>query len=72
VEAYDITWAELLIKVYTSGFSISSSEGPGSATPKGKSLFATDHDVNGVAYNNVITPSSIDYDNADRDVAIAS
>lgn len=43
--AYDITLSDLLAKVITLGFSISSAEWPGSATPKGKSLFADNHVV---------------------------
>ena len=39
--AYDIRWAEDLVKVWANGFSITAAQGPGSATPKGKALFDT-------------------------------
>lgn len=39
--AYDIRFAEEMVKVLTKGFSITASAGPGSATPKGKALFDT-------------------------------
>lgn len=39
--AYDIRYAEDLVKVWANGFSITADKGPGSATPKGKALFDT-------------------------------
>ncbi len=39
--AYDIRFAEEMVKTLTKGFSITAPNGPGSATPKGKALFDT-------------------------------
>ena len=77
VDGYDITWADLLVRVCTKGFSISAAEGPGSATPKGKALFANDHSVlrgdgTTTTYDNFVADGAIDYDNTDHDVAIQS
>ena len=57
--AYDITRAELAIKVLTKGFSVTSAEGPGSPTPKGQSLFSASHTIatGGTQSNLVVGPS---------------
>lgn len=39
--AYDVRYAEEMVKLWTLGFAITTSNGPGSATPKGKALFDT-------------------------------
>ena len=39
--AYDARYAEELVKLFTLGFDITTANGPGSATPKGKKLFDT-------------------------------
>jgi len=75
-EGYDITWADLLVRVYAKWFSITSAEWPWSATAKGKALFASDHSVmnwdgTSTTYSNLYTPT-IDYDNATESVAIKS
>ncbi len=72
VEGYDITWADLLVRLYTKSFESDSAEWPGSPTPKGVALVGTHTLLNGETFNNEITASSIDYDNADEAVAIAS
>lgn len=41
--AYDVRYAEEMVKLWTKGFSVTAATGPGSATPKGKALFATNH-----------------------------
>lgn len=39
--AYDSRYAEEMVKLWTKGFSVTTPNGPGSATPKGKALFDT-------------------------------
>jgi hypothetical protein len=41
VEGYDITWADLLVRLYTKSFDSDAAEGPGSPTPKGVALVGT-------------------------------
>lgn len=43
VNGYDIRYAEEMMKLLTLGFAITTSEGPGSPTPKGLALFSASH-----------------------------
>lgn len=62
VEAMDKTEAELMVKVYTEGEDTNAANGPGSLTPKGKALFATDHTIEetGGTFSNLITGAYTD------------
>ena len=64
-DAYDVTISDVLAKVYTEWFSISSAEWPGSATPKGQPLFSNNHpildwDGSTITYSNLYW-DTIDY-----------
>lgn len=52
-----LTMNELIASTYTNGFSVTTAYGPGSASPDGKSLFASDHIVKktGGTYTNIAT-----------------
>jgi len=71
VEWYDITWADLLVRLYTKWFVMTASEGPGSPTAKGVALFGTHTLLNGETFSNLYG-TTIDYDNATEATAIAS
>lgn len=58
VFGYDVRYAEELVKVLANGFSITATEGPGSATPTGLELFSASHTtgsnlVTGPSYTSV-------------------
>lgn len=56
VMAYDMRYATELVKVITKGFTVSAAEGPGSATPKGLSLFNASHTIAaGGTFSNLVT-----------------
>ncbi len=69
LKAYDITWADLLTRVYTKGFSISASEGPGSATAKWVALFGTHTLLDGEQFSNLIA-TSVDYSSVTSGVSV--
>lgn len=54
--AYDVRYAEEMVKLFSKGFSITAPNGPGSATPKGKALFDTHtYGVTGSAVSGTFT-----------------
>jgi hypothetical protein len=57
VQGYDITYAEEQVKLYTLGFAITTSEGPGSACARdGLALFSAVHELkDGSTFSNLIT-----------------
>jgi hypothetical protein len=60
VTAYDRSYAEEMMKIFTSGFSISAANGPGSATAKGLPFFSASHPIGdlGTVQSNLVTGSS--------------
>lgn len=66
------TKAQIMTKVITLGASITAPNGPGSATPDGKALFATDHPIaaTGGTQSNIVTGAFTD--NATRIVRLES
>lgn len=75
-KAYDITTSDVLAKVITEGFEITTAEGPGSPTPKWQPLFSSSHKIKNwnwedETFSNLYW-ATIDYDNADEMAALKS